>query len=960
MAPLLTRSAALMLFSADGREVRFATSAGAELIAEGITEQARNRLILLADGLAPLSGVRLERLEFTGVGFVTCACRRLRTGQETSGLLVAALPVAQAQPTVAGPASVESATTLVSAEPEAVTLSEPVRKADPLPERLRVLWETSSDGALTSLSGNAARVFGDDFVERVLGRTWSELSRDVIQDVDGQIASALAREATWGALLSFWRIGAGSEAYRVLMSGYPRRDQSRQFTGFGGFALVDTTARFTWPEQPRSDMGDSAVPAGDTPVGEAHATLAPGAEGEGGPWSQPPAGHADDAISEVTASTPPPMSEDETPARTNAAAGNVVTLPLQPRGAGLSLSRNERNAFREIAKALGARIEGDDRQRAPEQAQHAVPPGRDVPANEDHAPEMTAAAPEEVDSTVSGVATSDADSVAIDAPDEAARQPDVAGQEQLAEKVEAVAAPTIAPSPETVEPETVRTSADIIPLLPAPRVMPADPGFPELVGKLPIGVLVLQEERVAFANQTLIDLLEYDSLEELAAAGVDRVFAVGNPEQPAGVITLKRKDGAHESVDARLTSIEWNAAPATMIAFRRAVETLDQARLDALKLDVARAKGQVSELSAILDTATDGVATLDERGRLLSLNKSAEALFGYDQREVVGENFTLLLAPESHLTALDYLQGIKGDGVASLLNDGRDVTGRVRQGGRIPLFMTMGRVSEGEEHRYSIVLRDMTSWKQAEAELVEARRAAERASAQKSDVLAKISHEIRTPLNAIIGFTEVMSEERFGPIGNERYKEYLHDIHQSGAYLISLVNDLLDLAKIEAGKMDLNFTGVSLNEIASSAVSLMQTEAGRQRVVLRTGLQAKLPQVVADERSIRQIVINLLSNAVKFTDAGGQVIVSTSLSDRGDVVLRVRDTGIGMTEKELSQAMEPFRQVAATRRGNGTGLGLPITRALVEANKGALAITSVKNEGTLVEITFPPQRVLAS
>ena len=165
--------------------------------------------------------------------------------------------------------------------------------------------------------------------------------------------------------------------------------------------------------------------------------------------------------------------------------------------------------------------------------------------------------------------------------------------------------------------------------------------------------------------------------------------------------------------------------------------------------------------------------------------------------------------------------------------------------------------------------------------------------------------------------------------------------------------------------MDLTFVSVNLNEVAGAAVALLQPEANRQRVVLRTGLQPKLPSVVADERSLRQIVINILSNAVKFTDAGGQVILSTALGDRGEVILRVRDTGIGMTEKELGQAMEPFRQVASTRRTNmagtgGTGLGLPITKALVEANKGAIQITSAKSEGTLVEITFPPQRVLAS
>ncbi len=129
--------------------------------------------------------------------------------------------------------------------------------------------------------------------------------------------------------------------------------------------------------------------------------------------------------------------------------------------------------------------------------------------------------------------------------------------------------------------------------------------------------------------------------------------------------------------------------------------------------------------------------------------------------------------------------------------------------------------------------------------------------------------------------------------------------------------------------------------------------------MLRSGLSPKLPPVVADQRSIRQIVINLLSNAVKFTDAGGQVIISTALGDQGEAILRVRDTGIGMDDKEIELALEPFRQVPTTRRAGGTGLGLPLTKALVEANRAAMSITSVKKEGTLVEITFPPQRVLA-
>ena len=239
------------------------------------------------------------------------------------------------------------------------------------------------------------------------------------------------------------------------------------------------------------------------------------------------------------------------------------------------------------------------------------------------------------------------------------------------------------------------------------------------------------------------------------------------------------------------------------------------------------------------------------------------------------------------------------------------------------------------------------------------KRAAEQANAQKSDLLAKISHEIRTPLNAIIGFAEVMLEERFGPVGNERYKEYLKDVHASGAHVISLVNDLLDLAKIEAGRMELSFTSVSLNELVGATVTLLQPQAARDRIVMRTSFAPKLPPVVADERSVRQIVLNLVSNAIKFTDAGGQVIVSTALTDRGEVAFRVRDTGIGMNDEEVEAALEPFRQLATARKRGGTGLGLPLTKALVEANRGALQISSSPNEGTLVEVLFPPTRVLA-
>ncbi len=246
------------------------------------------------------------------------------------------------------------------------------------------------------------------------------------------------------------------------------------------------------------------------------------------------------------------------------------------------------------------------------------------------------------------------------------------------------------------------------------------------------------------------------------------------------------------------------------------------------------------------------------------------------------------------------------------------------------------------------------------AELKAGKRQAEKASAAKSDFLARISHEIRTPLNAIIGFSEIMAQEKFGPMGNERYRQYVVDIRSSGEHLLSLVNDLLDLSKIEAGKLELDFAGVALNALTQQCVAIMQPQANRERIIIRTSLSPKLPPVLADARSVRQIVLNLISNSAKFTGAGGQVIVSTTLTDRGEVVLRVRDSGIGMSEKEIAIALEPFRQVASTVRGGpaGTGLGLPLTKALAEANGASLRIKSAPNAGTLIEVVFPPERVL--
>ena len=367
------------------------------------------------------------------------------------------------------------------------------------------------------------------------------------------------------------------------------------------------------------------------------------------------------------------------------------------------------------------------------------------------------------------------------------------------------------------------------------------------------------------------------------------------------------------------------------------------------------------ELRAILDVASDGIITLDKDGRILSFSAGAESIFGLNASSVVGTGLAELLTAESRKSLRDYLAALSGTGLAAVFNDGREVTAANRQGGLVPLFLTVGKIqTPSSRAAFCVVVRDITSWKRTEKELREAKETAETASRQKSDFLARISHELRTPLNAIMGFSEVMQQERFGPLRNDKYKAYANDIHTSGSHLLSLINDLLDLSKVEAGKLELDFTAVSLEETSDHAVKLLQQQATASRILVRKSFPNKLPRVVADHRALKQIIINLLSNAIKYTNAGGEVIVSAAFEKNGEVKFRVKDSGIGMTDEQLSEALQPFTRLETPgRERQGTGLGLPLTKALVEANRARFAISSAPGKGTLAEIIFPGTRVLA-
>ncbi|MEE1657350.1 ATP-binding protein [Microvirga sp. CF3062] len=864
------RTGERLLWTSPGTEgLRHAFAEGFERVTGDA--RTRERIKSLAGGLAPRGGVRMERLRLDPARPwlpVACACRLAALDNGEAVLVTAFTGSVNRAGRPRAPQAADDNSLARKQAPEISGDAAP--KADQPRGTIRFVWQADAQTRFTEVSPELAQAVGPD-AANIVGRTWDEVARSVVEDPDGAVADLFARQDTWSGRTVFWNIDNAPLQVPVDWAGMPVFSTDRGLTGFRGFGLLRMDAA-----RERTDIDEIPSDVGSSREDLIAQSLVPDDTFPFRPPEEMPSQEPEDE-SEV-----PDEDNWFTNLREQVAEALSSTAPPEPapqrklaerQSPGSTLSDTERNAFREIARALGARLE-------------------DV-ASQDKTPDQTGGS-------------------------------------------------------EETEPAAERDAP------PRPAVPPvsSDP----ILDRLPIGILIHRGEHIVFANRFLLDLTGYETVEQIRVdGGLVHLFrgspALGGSGEEDTSLALTTRSDENIAVTLRASPAEWDGGEADLLVIRRASN-----------VDLHSHPSQnsrVHELEAILDTATDGVIVLNETGRILSLNRSAEALFGYDERAVAGDAITVLLAPESHIVALDYLERLRSPGVGSLLNDGREVLGRERQGGSIPLFMTMGHLGDGPERRFCAVLRDITAFKKTEGELIGAKHAAEEASAQKSDLLAKISHEIRTPLNAILGFAEVMLEERFGPVGNDRYKEYLKDVHASGSHVISLVNDLLDLAKIEAGRLELSFTGVSLNDLVATCVSLLQPQAARDRIVMRMSFAPKLPPVVADERSMRQIVLNLVSNAIKFTDAGGQVIVSTAMTDRGEVAFRVRDTGIGMTPEEVEAALEPFRQLATSRKRGGTGLGLPLTKALVEANRGALQISSRPSEGTLVEVIFPPTRVWA-
>jgi PAS domain S-box-containing protein len=987
------------LWSTDGTRILWANPVGAKLFGAaktfGPADPHRRQVAQLAGGLPPTGATRLERLRGFGTvlgTMVTCACARLDFADGGAGILVVAMlspgelqridpPIhrerrrtveqavensysaAPEQPTeaveatghlvveplpespdhaeiepmhqpdaaamdfktpdyeqaattgeapaefalidevpepAAPPAAFETAHTdqpppLQTIEPRPATLHAPSwRPPHPRRHPLRFMWQMDAEGRFALGSDEFTRLIGARTAAS-FGRLWSEIAEVFGLDPEGRVAKAVATRDTWSGIALDWPVDGGMRL-RVELSGLPMLDRARNFVGYRGFGVcrdLDGLARL---EALRRTEFFSDPPAPLPLSGDAANTDV--ARTDVANTEQP----EDSPAADVAAAAVVPSSVPEYPASIASETSQQTdlehavetpknVLPFRPvnEPKSPSLTPVENSAFNELARQLAARLEN----------------------------ETGADAPEPV-----------AEPAATEASEPARDRPDWLSHPE---------------PPPRGESARDRTLLDLV----------------------PTGVLIYRLDRLLYANPAFLGRVGYDSLHALEdAGGLDAllvepgVSSASSTSDTGTPVTISATQSSPEhappsATDAHLHAISWDGEAAHALICEgprvepQVIEEIAATAPEPSQVGHANAE----ELGAILDTTAEGIVMFDAQGRLNSCNRSAEALFGYDGDDLVQRNLSELFAPESQRVVQDYFESIKDDGVASLLDHGREVLGRVREGGLITLSMTMGR-TQAHSPNFFAVFRDLSSAKKSEAELSQARRLADRSVNAKADVLARISHEVRTPLNAIIGFAEVMIDERFGALGNERYVEYMKDIRASGERVIAIINDLNDLSRIETGKLDLAFANQNLNDLVEQCVAVMQPQANRERIIIRTSLAHTLPPVVADARALRQIALNLIGNSIHLANAGGQVIVSTALSDFGDVVLRVRDTGFGLNDNEVAAAMEPFRTQAPADQTSGSGVSLSLTKALVEANRAQFQIKTGPQAGTLIEVTF--------
>jgi PAS domain S-box-containing protein len=416
-------------------------------------------------------------------------------------------------------------------------------------------------------------------------------------------------------------------------------------------------------------------------------------------------------------------------------------------------------------------------------------------------------------------------------------------------------------------------------------------------------------------------------------------------------IRLRHKQGYYVWVRTKGQAVwDENGEPIRMAA--SITEITDRMRAeDALR----QSQGQ---FKAISDNSPSPIYLTDTESRLLMVNRTYQKFYGVTEEQA-------LTMPTS-----EWLGGINAEMLLEadqkILMSGKplelqfetemfDGTKRQMQSVKFPIF-------DADNNVIGIggIDTDVTEQKLAEKNLKTAMHAAEAANRSKSEFVANMSHELRTPLNAIIGFSEIMANEFMGPVGSPKYLEYAKDINGSGSHLLEIINTMLDLSKVEAGKFELQEDTIDVPEAVNACLTLIKGQAEKRGVHLENNTPEGLPALIADQRNLKQILLNLLTNAIKYTPAGGKITIETWCRQDTGYVFTISDTGVGIAEEDIPMVLAPFGQVesALSRTEQGTGLGLPLTKSFVELHGGSFDIRSTVGAGTTVTVRFPSERIV--
>ena len=366
----------------------------------------------------------------------------------------------------------------------------------------------------------------------------------------------------------------------------------------------------------------------------------------------------------------------------------------------------------------------------------------------------------------------------------------------------------------------------------------------------------------------------------------------------------------------------------------------------------------ISLLTSIFEVSEVGIVVTDFNGRIVRVNDSFIRTYGWARNELVNADITGLVTPDERELAKSNHEenirtGVRSSGEMKIIR---------KDGSIANALYTTATLELSQKRRFQVMtVMDITLRKQMEQSLRMAKDQADAANRAKSVFLANMSHELRTPMNAIIGFSEMMMKETFGALGHDKYKEYIVDVHTSARHLLDIINEVLDMSKIEAGRIEIDEGEIDLRTLIESVARMMDSRAFGNDIKIKTEVGESLPNLQGDQRLIRQVLINIVTNAVKFSKAGDVVEITAYVLDDGRLQVKVVDEGIGIPKEKIQQAMEPFGQVsdgAEDAMYQGTGLGLPLAKAMVDLHDGMLRLDSEVGRGTTVTVNFPAYRVL--